>query len=198
MTAASRPERGTWVTSSVRAMARGASDGVRPRPRRGGVGADLVVALVWLVVVGVLVTIVGRCVSAAGVPELGVVDQWSRVDEATHGVAAWELLVAVLVAALLARSLRERPSIRAALVVAGVDAVVIVVGALVGVVGVLQRKIDTPTTTAYYGTVERVGEILGFLAVAAAGVGVTAFIAMTRSSRVSDEVEDRRPATSAG
>jgi hypothetical protein len=180
-------------------MTSAAPAAARPESRRpAGVGTGLVVAVVWLLVLGVLVTIVGRCVSAAGVPELGVVDQWSRVDEATHGVAAWELLVAVLVAALLARSVRERASIRAALVIALVDAVAIVAGALVGIVGVLQRKIDTPMTTDYYGTVERVGEILGFLAVAAAGVAVAAFVATARSSGRSDEVEDPGPAAVAG
>lgn len=171
---------------------------------RDGTTASLVGALVWLLVVGVLVTIVGRCVSAAGVPAVGVVDDWSRVDEATHGVAEWELLVALLAATFLVRwphVLGAPRSARTALVVALVDGLLIVAGALVGIVGVLQRKIDVPGVSDYYGDTERIGEILVFVAVAAVGVGVVAFVIDTRRrlrASGSDQVEDSGPATVGG
>ncbi len=161
-------------------------------------------AVVWLLVAGVFVTIVGRCVIAAGTPALGVVDDWSRVDEATHGVAAWELLVALLAATFLVRwphVLGAPRSARAAMVVALLDALVIVAGALVGIVGVLQRKVDIPGVTDYYGATERVGEILVFVAIAAVGVGIVAFVIDTRRrlrAGGSDEIEDPGPPAVAG
>lgn len=170
---------------------------IRPRDE----GRSLLLVVARLLIIGLLLAMVGACVSAAGAPLIGVVDDWGRVDEAASRIASWEYLLVVLVAVLLARGGRASGAV-GVLVAAVVESIVVIVAALVGILGVLERKIETPMTTEYYTGVERVGEIAIDVGVAIAAAGLVAFaVSSLRSARrsvQSDEVEDPRPAAGAG
>jgi hypothetical protein len=172
-------------------------DSVRSRD----VGRSVTLALAWLLVVGLLVTVVGACVSAAGAPQIGVVDDWGRVDEAAGRIASWEYLLVILVAVGLVRS-RRAGGAAGMLVVAIGESAVLLIAALAGIAGVLERKVETPLTTEYYTGAERIGEIATYVGVGIAAAGVLVFAAtslrVARRASSSDQVEDPGPAAVAG
>jgi len=135
---------------------------------------DAVAIVAFLLLVGVLVAIAGICISAAGAPEIGVVDTWGRVDEAAGRVATWELVLVVLAAVLLATKGDGKK--RATLILALVEAVVFATAAVAGALAVFERSFQpdgTPVPTHYYSDAEKIGESAVYagvlLAVAAVG-----------------------------
>lgn len=168
------------------------SEGQRPQP--------LAVVAV-LLLLGSLVAVAGICVSAAGAPEIGVVDDWGRVDEAAGRVASWELVLVVLAATLLVAWAARQTAVssvgarwqRTALVIALVEVVVIVGAAIAGALALFERTFVGPPTTSLYSDTEQIGESAAYAGVLLAIIAVGFLIVseLRRGRTVGEEARDQ-------
>jgi hypothetical protein len=138
-----------------------------------------------LLLVGVAVSAIGAAVSAGGAPQIGVIDDWGRIDEFASRVAGWEYVLAVAVAALLVvptwsgSGSAVGPSRRSRLVLFGVlaELSVVAVTAGLGIAAVYSRSTDTSElggvgTTRYYTSTEQLGETIVYAGVMLAIAGL--------------------------
>jgi hypothetical protein len=125
---------------------------------------------------GVLIAIVGECISAAGAPEIGVVDGWGRVDEAVSQIATWQYLLVVVAAfVLLGGSGADRfgtdaPSRRAVWWGVVIELTALAAAAVVGMVAVFERTSDANEVggvgfSDYYSQTEKIGETVVYSAI---------------------------------
>jgi hypothetical protein len=151
------------------------------RPRLAGRDAIFeVVAL--LLVIGVAISMVGACVSAAGVPSIGIIDTWGRIDEAASRIASWEYVAAVagavlfLVLACAGERAPTRRSRRVAVAIT-VELALLAVGAAIGIPALTQRQ-AVPSdfqgfvTERYYTNGEQLGETVVYVGLLVAIAGL--------------------------
>ncbi|MEX0664286.1 MAG: hypothetical protein WD598_05875 [Acidimicrobiia bacterium] len=155
------------------------------------------VSLALVLLIGVLVATVGESISAAGAPEIGVVDSWGRIDEAVSQIATWQYLSVVGAAAfvLLGRfgferiDLESMSSRRVAWLGVVVELVALATAAVVGMVAVFQRTSDADAVggvgiSDYYSQTEKIGETVAYAAIVIIAVGLLTFV--TRGLRTKD------------
>ena len=155
------------------------------------------VSLALVLLLGVLIAIIGESISAAGAPEIGVVDAWGRIDEATSQIASWQYLLVVGAAAFVLfggfgadRFDREAtPRWRVASHGVITELAALAVAAVVGMVAVFERTSDANAVggvgvSDYYSETEKIGETVAYAAIVIVAVGLLAF--MLRGQRSKD------------
>lgn len=153
-----------------------------------------------LLLTGLLVAVVGESISAAGAPEVGVVNAWGRIDEAVSRIADWPLLlVAILAALTVLGGFRLEPvavGVRNARVAwIGVIAAlgVLAVASVVGMVAVFERIADAGAiggvgSVGYYSESEKIGESVAYAAILLVAIGVGVRVVQSlRSSLTTSE-----------
>lgn len=151
--------------------------------------------LALVLVVGVLVAIVGECISAAGAPEIGVVDTWGRIDEAVNQIAAWPYLIAAGAGAILLLGGRARETskaMRVAWVGVILMLVAIAIAAKVGIVALFKRVSNADAvggvgTSDYYSETERIGEAIVYAAIVLVVAGL--LLRVIRAQRTRGSLE---------
>jgi hypothetical protein len=156
-------------------------------PARSSAGWRAPLALVLML--GVLVAVVGECISAAGAAEIGVVDSWGRIDEAVSQIASWQYLLVVAAAAFLLLGdfgaeridLQSIPGRRFACSGVIVELAVLTVAAVVGMVAVFQRTSDANAVggvgvSDYYSQTEKIGETVAYTAIVVVAIGLLVFV----------------------
>jgi len=158
-------------------------------------GWKLLLAAVLLV--GGVVAIVGESISAAGAPEIGVVDDWGRIDEAVSQIATWPYVLVVASAAMLVLGgpisggvdLASSRLARVAWVAALVEFTAIGLAAVVGMVAVFLRQSDADAVggvgvSDYYPETEKIGETVVYAAIVLVVVALIVVVARARTRDV--------------
>lgn len=150
--------------------------------------------LALLLLVGLLLTVVGESISAAGAPEVGVVDAWGRVDEAVSRIADWPLLlVAILAALTMFGGLRHEPvsmearNGRVAWIGAIAALGVLAVASVVGIAATSERvahagAVGGEGSVDYYSGTEVAGEAIGYVAILLVAIGIAAMLVKNHRS----------------
>ena len=145
-------------------------------------------SLALLMMLGLLIAIIGESISAAGAPQIGVVDEWGRIDEAVSQIASWQyLLVGIAALALLGgfragrADLGDSRTRRLAWLALGAELAALAAAAAVGIAALFERTADADVlggvgVSDYYSGTERIGETLAYVAIMIVAVGLVASV----------------------